>query len=279
MEDGTKKQPTTTVRFVASSALSLLGNSMAGVVIPLILLARTGDALAAGTLALITLTLPRSVGKIGQATEGGEAAASKGIVAAARTSLVDGVRVLFKDDALLRTSLLLTFGIIMVMASFQGLVLPVHFTEQGDPAGLGYVLSAMSAGLLVGSLGYTALAPRLSKRSWYVVSLVGMTLGVAVLGLLPPYPVMLAAALFLGVNAGPASALLGFFAFDRIPADKRGSALGTQNALVLVVAPVAVFLASVVVEASGVAVGALILTACWFIVTVWALFAKSMRLE
>lgn len=259
-------------------ALPLLGNSMAGVVIPLILLARTGDALAAGTLALVTLTLPRSVGKIGQATEGGEAA-PKGIVAAARTSLVDGVRVLFKDDALLRTSLLLTFGIIMVMASFQGLVLPVHFTEQGDPAGLGYVLSAMSAGLLIGSLGYTALAPHLSKRSWYVVSLVGMTLGVAVLGLLPPYPVMLAAALFLGVNAGPASALLGFFAFDRIPADKRGSALGTQNALVLVVAPVAVFLVSVVVEASGVATGALILTACWFIVTVWALFAKSMRLE
>lgn len=413
MANGTKKLPGTTVRFVTSSALSLLGNSMAGVVIPLILLARTGDALAAGTLALVcavpqmmvgllggalldavnrrnvsivsdlvsavsvallpvvdivwgldfgwfvalgligaigdipgmtardtllpavverdgidlqrflginqsleslvaivgpalaavliglgtdaaalwataalscaaalvTLTLPRSIGKTGRTAERDKAAAPKGVVAAARASLVDGVRVLFGDDVLLRTSMLLTFGIIMVMASFQGLVLPVYFTERGDPAGLGYVLSTMSAGLLVGSLVYTAFAPRLSRRSWYVISLSGMTLGVVALGLLPPYAAMIAAALFLGASAGPASALLGFFAFDRIPADKRGSALGTQNALVLVVAPIAVFLASVAVEGLGVAAGALILTACWLVVVAWALFTKSMRVE
>lgn len=413
MANGTKKLSGTTVRFVTSSALSLLGNSMAGVVIPLILLARTGDALAAGTLALVcavpqmmvgllggalldavnrrnvsivsdlvsavsvallpvvdivwgldfgwfvalgligaigdipgmtardtllpavverdgidlqrflginqsleslvtivgpalaavliglgtdaaalwataalscaaalvTLTLPRSIGKTGRTAERDKAAAPKGVVAAARASLVDGVRVLFGDDVLLRTSMLLTFGIIMVMASFQGLVLPVYFTEQGDPAGLGYVLSTMSAGLLVGSLVYTAFAPRLSRRSWYVISLSGMTLGVVALGLLPPYAAMIAAALFLGASAGPASALLGFFAFDRIPADKRGSALGTQNALVLVVAPIAVFLASVAVEGLGVAAGALILTACWLVVVAWALFTKSMRVE
>ena len=40
-------------RFLASNALSLLGNSIAAVALPLILLATTGDALAAGTLTLI----------------------------------------------------------------------------------------------------------------------------------------------------------------------------------------------------------------------------------
>ncbi len=414
MTTSPKKLPTTTIRFVASSALSLLGNSMAAVVIPLILLARTGDALAAGTLALVcavpqmlvgllggalldvanrrnvsivsdlisaasvallpvvdilwgldfgwfvvlgllgaigdipgmtardtllpavverdgidlqrflgvnqsleslitivgpalaavligfgtdsmalwataalscaaaivTLTLPRSIGKVGQAAteeRSSGASTSKGVVAAARASLADGVRVLFKDDALLRTAMLLSFGIIMVMGSFQGLVLPFHFTQQGDPAGLGYVLSFMSAGLLAGSLVYTALAPRLTKRTWYVLSLLGMTAAVVVMGLLPPYPVMLAVALLLGFSAGPASALLGFFAFDRIPAAHRGSALGTQNALVLVAAPVAVFLTSAVVEAGGVAIGALILAVCWILITIWALFTKTMR--
>ena len=49
---------------------------------------------------------------------------------------------------------------------------------------------------------------------------------------------------------------MGFFAFDRIPDQNRGSALGTQNAIVLVVAPVAVFATSVVVELLGVGIGA-----------------------
>lgn len=409
-----RKAPTTTLRFVLSSALSLLGNSVAAVVLPLILLARTGDALAAGTLALVcavpqmlvgllggalldrvnrrnvsvvsdlvsaasiallpivdmvwglsfgwfvvlgllgaigdipgmtardtllpavvrrdgidlqrflgvsqsleslvtivgpalaavligfagdasalwvtaalscaaalvTLTLPRSVGRTGneEKTFGRTAdSRSQGIVAAARASLRDGVRVLFKSDKLLRASMLLSFGIIMVMGSFQGLVLPVHFTEIGRPELLGYVLSAMSAGLLVGSLGYTALALRLRRRTWFTLSLLGMAAGVAVMGLLPGYPVLLAGAVVLGISAGPASALLGFFAFDRIPEANRGSALGTQNALVLVVAPVAVFLTSMVVEAAGAAVGALVLVGCWLAVTVWALGARSLR--
>lgn len=42
-----------TLPFVISNALSLLGNSIAGVILPLVLLAKTGDALAAGALALI----------------------------------------------------------------------------------------------------------------------------------------------------------------------------------------------------------------------------------
>lgn len=41
------------LRYLVSDALSLTGNSIAGVVLPLVLLARTGDALAAGSLALI----------------------------------------------------------------------------------------------------------------------------------------------------------------------------------------------------------------------------------
>ena len=40
------------LRYLVSDALSLTGNSIAGVVLPLVLLARTGDALAAGLHAL-----------------------------------------------------------------------------------------------------------------------------------------------------------------------------------------------------------------------------------
>ena len=226
--------------------------------------------------ALVTVTLPRSVGAVPR-SEQAAPASLRGIVRETRVSLSEGVRILFKNDAVLRASTLLSFGIVMVLGSFQGLVLPVHFTESGHPELLGYVLSSMSFGLLAGSLGYAALAPRLRKRTWYILSLAGMAAGVGVMASLPSYPVMLAGATLLGITAGPASALLGFFAYDRIPAERRGSALGTQNALLLVAAPVAVFATSVGVSEAGTGATALALFAVWGLVTACALVAPGMR--
>lgn len=232
-------------------------------------------AALSGLAALVTCTLPRSVGAEGlrDASDG----AGRGAVASAFHALRTGVRVLFRTDGVLTASTLLSLGIIMVMGSFQGLVLPVHFTESGHPELLGYVLSAMSFGLLASSLGYAAVAPKLSRRTWYLLSLAGMASGVAVLGALPTFPVMLAGAVLLGVSAGPASALLGFFMFDRIPEEARGSALGTQNSLVLVAAPVAVFATSAAVSAFGEGTAALGLVGCWLAITVLAMLAKAMR--
>ena len=239
--------------------------------------------------AVVTTTIPRAVGAVQGAAgtkmplcargaaEDAEAPRKRGLVAAAFSSLRTGLRVLLRDDAVLRASMLLSLGSVMVFGSFQGLVLPAFFTETGHPELLGYVLSAMSAGLLTGTLAYTALAPRFARRTWYVVSLVGMAASVLALGLLPAFPALLAAACALGFTSGPVSALLGFFMLDRIPAASRGSALGTQNSLMLVVAPAGVFVSSVVVSAAGTAVAAFALAALWVVVTLAALAARSMR--
>ena len=104
-----------------------------------------------------------------------------------------------------------------------------------------------------------------------------MALGILGLGLLPSLPLLIASALMLGLSAGPISALLGFFIFDRIPAENRGSALGTQNSLTLAAAPVAVFATSLVVEGAGVSVAALALAGCWMLITVWALNTHSLK--
>ena len=239
--------------------------------------------------AVVTTTIPRAVGAVRGAdgsemplcargaAEDAETPRKRGLMAAAFSSLRTGLRVLLRDDAVLRASMLLSLGSVMVFGSFQGLVLPAFFTEAGHPELLGYVLSAMSAGLLMGTLAYTALAPRFARRTWYVVSLVGMAASVLALGLLPAFPALLAAACALGFTSGPVSALLGFFMLDRIPAASRGSALGTQNSLMLVVAPAGVFVSSVVVSVAGTAVAAFALAALWVVVTLAALAARSMR--
>ena len=238
--------------------------------------------------ALITLTLPRSLGAVcGAAAYAANPAATRigtagtqprrSLLPGAWNALRDGVRVLFASDTLLRSSMLISFGVVMVMGSFQGLVLPVHFTAANSPELLGYVLSAMSAGMLASSLGYAALAHKLRRRTWYILSLTGMALGILGLGLLPSLPLLIASALMLGLSAGPISALLGFFIFDRIPAENRGSTLGTQNSLTLAAAPVAVFATSLVVEGAGVSVAALALAGCWMLITVWALNTHSLK--
>ena len=156
--------------------------------------------------AVVTTTIPRAVGAVRGAdgsemplcargaAEDAETPRKRGLMAAAFSSLRTGLRVLLRDDAVLRASMLLSLGSVMVFGSFQGLVLPAFFTEAGHPELLGYVLSAMSAGLLMGTLAYTALAPRFARRTWYVVSLVGMAASVLALGLLPAFPALLAAA-------------------------------------------------------------------------------------
>ena len=88
---------------------------------------------------------------------------------------------------------------------------------------------------------------------------------------------LLAGALLLGLFAGPLSALLGFYIFDRIPEGNRGSALGTQNSLTLDVSPVAVFATSLIVEAWGAGAAALALAVCWGAATIWALTTHTLR--
>lgn len=396
-----------TLPFVASSSFSLLGNSIAGVVLPLVLLAKTGDALAAGTLAIVcalpqvlagvfggalldrfnrrdlsvlsdlisaasiaalpiidmtvglsfgwfvvcgiigaigdipgmtardtllpaviehdnldlqrfmgvsqsidnlvvivgpavasmgmgflgaantlwltaalsfvaamtTLFVPRAVGIPPKADRPGGA----GLVRTAMQSTKEGVRVLFKSDAVLRASVVLGMLIVIVMGSYQGMVLPVFFTQENAPTLLGYVLSAMSVGALAGSLGYAKFAYAMKRHTWYVVSFIGMAIGVAALGSLASYGVILAGAAMLGLFSGPVSALFGYFVYGLIPDEHRGAALGTQNSMLLVVAPIAVFATSIVIEIVGVGMTSLVLALGWILLTLYALAMRAMR--
>ncbi len=232
--------------------------------------------------ALVTLTIPRKIGAVGYTSgqaDAIEAARAKGDAKpqGALAAMKTGLTVLFRKDAILSTSVALGLLIIMVLGSYQGLVLPVFFTQLGQPELLGFTLSVMSAGMLVGSIVYASFTRKLRRRTWYVVSFVGMAVGVFIVGVLPAYPVMLAGSFLLGLSAGPASALLGFFMMDRIPDTSRGCALGTQNSLVMVAAPIAVFATSLMVDFLSPLTASLVLVVLWLVLTVFALGVRAMR--
>lgn len=215
-----------TIAFAVSSSLSLLGNSIAGTVLPLVLLATTGDVLAAGTLAVIC----------------------------AVPQLLAGV-----------------------MGGMQGLVMPVYFTAMERPELLGYFVSAMSFGALMGSIGYASLTHCLKRRTWYMASLIGMASSLALIGTLPAYPLLLIGAACFGLASGPFSAVLNFYMFDRLPNEKLGAAMGAQNSMLLLVAPAAIFIASVLVTSFGVDATVVIMAVAWLAISLYALVAKAMR--
>lgn len=223
--------------------------------------------------AMTTLFVPRAVGVPPKAGH----IQGAGLVRTAVQSTKEGMRVLFKSDAVLRASVVLGMLIVIVMGSYQGMVLPVFFTQENAPTLLGYVLSEMSVGALVGSLGYAKFAYAMKRRTWYAVSFVGMAIGVAALGSLASYGVILAGAAMLGLFSGPVSALFGYFVYGLIPDEHRGAALGTQNSMLLVVAPIAVFATSIVIEIVGVGMTSLVLALGWIFLTAYALAMKAMR--
>ena len=104
-----------------------------------------------------------------------------------------------------------------------------------------------------------------------------MALGMVVMGTLPSVPVLMLAAGIVGLFAGPASALLGFFAYDRVPGSRRGAAMGALNALFLVVAPAGAFFGSVLVSLMDIGSACLVMTGVWIAVTLFALVARALR--
>lgn len=245
--------------------------------------------------AAVSATLPRGVGAIkatgrqgadltddaseANATARGSAKSTdpQPLIKTARSVLTDGLSELFAHNKLLRDSVLLSFGVSMVMASWQGIVLPAYFTQAGTPQLTGLFISAMGIGMLVGTLAYTALSSRLTRRTWLTVSLIGMCPGAVGMGALPDTPLLLASAILLGLFAGPMSALLGFFAFDCISDERRGSAMGTLNALYLIIGPIGTFLGSTLIASVQIDATGLALAGLWIVVTVAALMAPALR--
>lgn len=225
---------------------------------------------------LAMLTVPRGVGGAHLPSHGKERA-PRPLLREALRDAGRGFSLLVRGDRLLLSSVALALLLVMAVGGFQGLVLPAYYSSMGTPELVGFVTSACSLGTLVGSLVYTRFALDLSRRLWYVLSFLGMSCGIAVIGLLPDLPLMIAGAAVLGFSAGPLAALLNFFVFDSVPEADRGSVLGTQNALYLAASPASMFLCSAMVTAFGLRAASLLLIASWTALAVFALSMKTMR--
>jgi len=218
--------------------------------------------------ALLTLAIPRSVGR----TDDVPAAAPLG----AWREFVEGWQLLTRTRLVAMVTGLSLLSV-MVLSAFQALILPVHFTLIDRPGLLGFVLTSIAAGLLVGSGLYVGLADRLSRRTWLVMGLLVSSLGFAVIGLLPPTWVLFGAGFVLGLGSGLSGALLGLLTISAVPERALGRVMGTQNALVTAAAPAAILLAAVAIEHVSLEAAAVGFVALWVVTSVVAVAGPVLR--
>jgi MFS family permease len=236
--------------------------------------------------ALLTLMIPHRVGAIvAPAGEAGRVAgdldaADAGPTAAPSSSgwsqLRDGWRVLSRSRFLVTTTML-SVASVTALAALQGLVLPVYFTVVGQPGMLGFVLSALGAGMLVGGAVYAVAGARGRRQVWFRVGLVGTTAGFVVVAVLGSVWTVLAGAFVVGLASGLFGGLIGVLMIERVPEHMRGRIMGTQNAVMTAAPPVGIVVAAVLTEYVSVEVAAAVVAGAWVVAAVVGLLARSLR--
>lgn len=221
--------------------------------------------------ALITLLLPRRVGEIDRTGEPHAPGRQS-----SRAQLRDGWRALLASPFLVATTALSLVSVI-VLAALQGLILPVYFTDEEQPGLLGFVLTAIALGTLVGGVTYAVVGNRGRRRTWFLQGLLGTTLGLGIIAALASVQLVFVGAFVLGLASGLFGSLVGVLMIERIPEQMRGRILGTQNSMLTAAAPAGIVAAALLIEFTGLSTAAVAVSSLWLIAVLIGLAAPSLR--
>ena len=223
--------------------------------------------------AAITIAFLR-VGNLGQ--DARDLAEEMGEVS--NKSIRIGFQVLW-NDKLLRTLAISILIIAAVYLPTETVILSTYFEDLGQPASLGIVISALSAGYAVGSFGYGWISARLSRKNLVRTTFIGVAVSIIPMSFLPPLPILAVAGFFLGLFWGPFNPLISTLIQQRVPADQQGRVFGVQTAVFYAAPPLGMVATGLSVESFGVRATYLVLAAILSLTATCALLTKSLRSE
>lgn len=249
----------------------LLGPAIAGILVaafaPVTVLWITSGL--ATMAALLTLLIPKSATVL--APDHTEASTTP-----PARSVFHGLGVIVRSP-LLRGLVLLGMALAIVLAATQGMVIPVHFAFQDEPQFVGFVLSALAAGLLIGGGCFAVLGHRIPHRVWFTTGLVLVAMGFSIIGVLGPVWSIFAGAAIVGVGGGSMNAVIGLAFIENVDDSQRGTVLGAQNAIMTLVPAAGIGVAAVLIEVSGLHLATTALAALWILAAIGALLTPRLR--
>lgn len=221
----------------------LIGPALGGLLIAAVGPATTMWATAAGfSLASLTALFIRAPGVGRPAAEDRPSNVLAGSA--------EGLRLVWSDP-LLRTTTALSMLLVAVYLPIEGVVLPYVFQQQGRPAALGLVLTALSAGGILGALGYGVLGPRLRRYPVFVGATVLASASILAMSVAPNYALLLAAAALAGTFWGPVDPLINVAVQTRTNPVRRGRVLGVLMASYYAAGPLGYLAAGAAVSRFG----------------------------
>ena len=212
--------------------------------------------------------------RVGDAGQAARAERDNEVTGAA--SLFRGFTALWMD----RPLRLLTFSVLLISAVYwptETVVLPAHFNALDTAASLGIVISALAGGSMVGAFAYGWISKRLRPSTLVRCIMIGTSLSMLPMALLPPLPVMVVFAFLLGLSWGPFDPLMSTLVQTRIPADEHGRVYGAQLSAFYAAPPLGMVFAGFGVDRYGVSATYLVLAGLVTLAAIRIIPSKSVR--
>ena len=187
-----------------------------------------------------------------------------------------GVSTLWHDKPLLSLVGLYTM-LTAIYMPVESIVLSRYFQDLDEPQTLGFVLSAMSVGIVIGALQFHRAVRILSPRNLVVISM--SLIGAVVCGMafLPSAIAFIGLGLALGLAFGPVSPLTNYLVQRRVPQHLHGPVFGTQFSLTHLALPAGTLALGLIVQSVSIAPLLFVIGALFIAVTLLVGFFGPLR--
>ena len=187
-----------------------------------------------------------------------------------------GVGTLWRDKPLLSLVGLYTM-LTAIYMPVESIVLSRYFQDLDEPQTLGFVLSAMSVGIVIGALQFHRAVRILSPRNLVVISM--SLIGAVVCGMafLPGAIAFIGLGLALGLAFGPVSPLTNYLVQRRVPQHLHGPVFGTQFSLTHLALPAGTLALGLIVQSVSIAPLLFVIGALFIAVTLLVGFFGPLR--
>ena len=192
------------------------------------------------------------------------------------SGIAEGMRFVW-NTRVLRTLGLIDLAVTALYLPMESVLFPKYFTDQHQPAQLGWALMAIAFGGVAGALGYAVLAKHTRRRT--AVLTATLAFGAATLGIafLPPLPVILLLCAVTGVVYGPIQPIYNHAMQTRTPHRLRGRVVGVMAGLTYAAGPLGLLVAGPLTDAAGLTTTFLALAVPILVIGLIAIRLPSLR--
>jgi MFS family permease len=188
----------------------------------------------------------------------------------------EGFVFVWRDPAL-RSVAVLSCAIVAAYLPFESVIFPVYFEAQGEPERLGLIVTAMSAGGVVGALAHARVVDLVGRRAVFVWGIFITCLLLGLTALFPPFWVMVVLSVGVGALYGPVNPIVNLAMQTLTPEQLRGRVVGVITASAYAAGPFGLLLAGPLVEWQGVRTAALVFATLVILAATAGFFLPGLR--